>query len=408
MKTSFTLLLGILFCINNSLSGQTESQEKRNNIRQATLVLAETMKNSDAKKVVMAGIQSGYYPDEAILFRDLFNANSSPVFRNNTYLGNTPASSFAYVFRNILTSKQYHLGNSFPNGEGLETFLIQNKAQVYFPYSDNYNLQSQLNCAVSFDPIIENAETNGGWKFSEGRYVDVTVNETYVQSNPTLIVNFYEGNPDLPSIGTIGPGGEPDLDVSIAGGDDGCNEQPLRMSVYIEDLLFESQWDNLFAGGPDFYFCRGELVYNGDGTQISGAPNSVLVKLKRKHKGTWQNVNLLWDSRWEFVNDVFEENNQQFALYEDDESSNTSTSFSGTVGGTVKLPKLGEVSYSVNPSVTHNTTADDDIIMNTQFDRCWFISSNPINQGFGLRNSKAIRGVGGGSAVKFNMRISPF
>jgi hypothetical protein len=407
MKTLLSFLFALLFT-SSTVVGQSDEQTKRNNIRQAGLVLAETMKNSDAKKVVLAGIQSGYYPDEAILFRDLFNPSTSPAYKNNTFLGGVPATAFATTFRSILASGQYYLSGQYSSGLGLEAFLTGSNAQVYFPYSDNFNLQSGLNLVVTFDPVDESKSSNGGWRFVEGRFIDVMVDEAYVQINPTLITNFYQGNPDAPVVGTIGRGGEPDLDVSIAG-EEACEQQPHRMAVYIEDLRFESQWDNLFnGGGPDFVFCRGELVYNGDGTQISGAPNSVHVGLKRKHKGEWRNVNLLWDTRWEFVNDVFEENNQQFALYEDDETSNTSTSLTGSVGGTVKLPKLGDVSYSVNPTVTHNTTSDDDVIMNTQFDRCWFITTNPTNQGFGMRNGKAIRGVGGGSAVKFTMRISPY
>lgn len=390
------------------VAGQSDDQTKRNNIRQAGLVLAETMKNSDAKKVVLAGIQSGYYPDEAILFKDLFNPVTSPVYKNNSFLGGVPATAFANTFRSILASGQYYLSGQYSSGLGLEAFLIGSNAQVYFPYSDNFNLQSNLNLTATFDPIDESKLSNGGWQFIEGRFIDVMVDEAYVQINPTLIANFFDGNPDMPAIGTIGRGGEPDSDVSIAG-EETCGQLPHRMAVYIEEFRFDTQWDNLFGGGgPEFVFCRGELVYNSDGTQISGAPNSVRVDFKRKHKGEWRLINLLWDSRWEYVNDVFEENNQQFAMYEDDESSNTSTTLTGTVGGTVTLPKLGDVSYSVNPSVTHNTTADDDVIMNTQFDRCWFISSNSMDEGLGIRNGKAIRGVGGGSAVKFTMRISPY
>jgi hypothetical protein len=408
MKSIFTFILTVLMMIQSTLHAQTGATSKQNAIRHAAFVLAETMKNNDAKKVVLAGIQSGYYVDESILFRDLFNPGSSPAFRNNSFLGGVSPAAFANTFRSVLLSGQYPQSAQYPSKSGLEAFLVSSKAQIYFPYSDNFNLNGSINPAITFDPMSAELESNGGWKYLEGRFVDVQIDEPYAQVNPTLITNYYEGNPDQPAIGTLEPGGEPDLDVQIAGGDDACSQPPHRMAVYIEDLRFESQWDNFFAGGPDFYFCRGELVYNGDGTQISGAPNSVMVKLKRSHIKKWRNVNLLWDTRWEFVNDIFEENNQQFALYEDDESSNLSTSFTGSVGGTVKLPKLGDVSYTVNPTVTHNTTSDDDVIMNTQFDRCWFINSNTTDQGLGIRNNKAIRGVGGGMGVTFTMRINPY
>jgi hypothetical protein len=408
MKRTLTFILTVLMLTKSSLHAQSDVQTTKQNIRHAALVLAEAMKNNDAKKVVLAGIQSGHYVDESILFRDLFNPGSSPAYRNNTYLGSTSPMAFATVFRSLLASGQYPQSAQHPSKSGLEAFLINSNAQIYFPYSDNFNLGSPINPAITFDPVSPEAESNGGWKFIEGRFVDVLVDDAYAQLNPTLIANFYEGDPDQPAIGTLAPGGEPDLDVQLAGGEDACEQPPHRMAVYIEDLRFESQWDGLFFGGPDFVFGRGELVYNGDGTQVSGAPSTVMVKLKRSHIRKWRNVNILWDTRWEFINDKFEENNQNFALYEDDESSSLSASFSGTVGGTVTIPKLGDVSYSVNPTVTYNTTSDDDVIINTQFDRCWFINSNTMDQGLGMRSGKAIRGVGGGKGVTFTMRINPY
>jgi hypothetical protein len=407
MKSTLTFILMVLMLTESILNAQSDVQSKQNNIRHAALVLAETMKNNNAKRVVLAGIQSGYYVDEAILFRDLFNPGSSPAYRNNAYLGGVSPMAFATAFRSILASGQYPQSAQYPSKSGLEAFLISSNAQIYFPYSDNFNLSGPINPAITFDPLSPEAESNGGWKFSGGQFIDVQVDDAYALANPTLIANFYEGDPDQPAIGTLEPG-EPDLDVQLAGGEEACDQPPHRMAVYIEDLRFESQWDKIWSGGPDFVFCRGELVYNGDGTQISGAPSTVMVKLRRIHIRQWRNVNILWDSRWEFINDKFEENNQNFALYEDDESSSLSASFSGTVGGTVTIPKLGEVSYSVNPTVTYNTTSDDDVIINTQFDRCWFMNSNTIDQGLGMRSGKAVRGVGGGMGVTFTMRINPY
>lgn len=407
MKHALILTLSAFIFLSGALAAQGSDTDKRNNARQAALILMETLKDNNAKRVVMAGIQSGYYADEAILFRDLFNPQASPAYRNNQYLGSVPAGSFAAVFRKILLSKQYYLSNASPYNANLEQALISSKAQVYFPYSGNFNLNQALNFSVTFDPVNAEANSNGGWKYDGRTYGEVLVDEPYVQSTPTLIANFYEGNPDLPSGIGMGEGGAPTPGVA-GNGVQACDQPPLRMAVYVEDFRFDSQWDNLFAGGPEFVFCRGELVYNGDGTQVSGAPVSVTARFKRKNKGEWVNVNILWDSRWEFINDQFEENNQQFAIYEDDESSNTSTTLTGSVGGTVAIPKFGDFNYNVSPSITHNTTADDDVVINTQFDRCWFITSNTQSQGFGLRNNKAIRGVGGPGAVLFNMRINEY
>jgi hypothetical protein len=44
--------------------------------------VAELMKDEAAKKVVLAGVRSGYYADESILFRDLLNPAASPAYKS--------------------------------------------------------------------------------------------------------------------------------------------------------------------------------------------------------------------------------------------------------------------------------------------------------------------------------------
>lgn len=405
MKNTILLLAILLLGQSSRLVAQSETNTKIDKARQASLVLAALLKNEQAKRVIIAGIRTGYYPDEAVLFRDLMNPGASPVFQKNPYLGGVPATAFAAAFRDALSRGQYPQSEQYASGQTLEAFLIDNNAQIYFPYSDNFDLNTVLNATVTFYPGDE-PEANGGWRLERNQqYSDVVVNEPFVMANPTLIVNYFNGNPDLPSV-TTGPLGAPAEVHPSAGG--ACEQPPHRMAVKVEDIYFASQWDNLFNGGPEFYFCRGELTYSGDGNQIGAVPNSCRISLKRKYKGEWHTAQADWDTRWEFINDEFEENNQQFAVYEDDHASNTSFSLTGTVSGEVKIPKGSGTQVSVSPSVTHNITADDEVIINTQWDRCWFISTNATDQGMGMRNGKAIRGVAGSDAVKFTMKITPY
>ena len=74
----------------------------------------------------------------------------------------------------------------------------------------------------------------------------------------------------------------------------------------------------------------------------------------------------------------------------------------------VKLPKIGGIEQSLTATVSHTRQADDDLVFNQQWDRCWFINTNTTDQGLGMFAGRAARGVGGSSAVKLTMRINPF
>jgi hypothetical protein len=209
-------------------------------------------------------------------------------------------------------------------------------------------------------------------------------------------VNTFEGDPDAPTFsGTTGGAGK----IEQRSGQDDCKLPPTRMAVYIQEVRYMSHWDGLFGGGPEFYFCRGELVYNSNGTQVVGAPNHVRVALRRRDKGNWVTVSALWDSRWEFLDGVREELEQQCGLYEDDNGGSTTIGLNGSVKGNVKLPEIGGVETTIGASVSHTFTNNYEVIYNQQFDRCWFISTNTSNQGLGVRNGRAVRGVGGADAV---------
>jgi hypothetical protein len=397
-------LIGI-FQIQAQSTGDTNL--KRANIRQASLIVAEISKISNVKKVILAGIQSGYYPDEAILFKDLLNPSSSNAYKGNRYLGEVAASAFADAFRSYLKSGNYPNSKEFGPNPNLEAFLVSTNAQLYFPYSDNFNLNTIQNFTVSFDPLDEIEESNLGLSVGrDGLYQTVTVNEPYVMQTATLIANFFEGDPEHNRIGTISS--TPLTPVTPSSGSVDCSLPPTRMAVYVEEMKFTTQWDGIFKGGPEFIFCRGELEYNGDGTQVSAVPQSLWIQFKRKHKNEWRMVSALWDSRWEFDAGNKEELNQQCAVYEDDDASRTNITLTGSINVDAQIPKIGGVQFNFNPTVTHEIQSDDEVIFNQQYDRCWFITSNPTDQGLGLRNGRAVRGVGAGTGVYWTMKISPY
>ena len=408
MKQYFFLLLTFVMGLSSTLSAQqltSEQTETRNRLRQASLIVSELMKNPNAKAVILAGVKVGYYPDESVKFQDLLNPATSPVFMSNPFLGEVAPNAFANAFRAALQSGQYLNSSTYPPGYNLESFLIGQNVQVYFPYSDNFT--GTINPVVSFDPI-DNEDVNNGFVLnSDGlTYSTILVTDAVALVRPVFIINFYEGGP----IGGVGypEGGGVTVERSGAGGLEDCNIPPLRMSVQIKELKFMSQWDGIFKGGPEFQFVRGAFGYNAAGNQVVTAAPQVRIAMKRSWKGGWRGINTVWDQRWEFNETNFEELEQFFAVYEDDDNSSTTLSLGGTVKANIKVPEIGGVEGSYTANISHTISSADVVIYNQQLDRCYLITTNPTNLGLGMWQNLCVRGVGGADAVYWTLQLIPW
>jgi len=382
------------------------AQTTANYYRQTSGVVAEVMKNEAAKSVVLAGVYSGYYPDEGILLNDLLNPTVSPVYSDRGKVGELNITAFSTAFRSVLSSGRYPHASEFTNVRDLENFLIANKARIYFPYSENFAGQ-RINPVVVANPM-DNREANNGLLLNDAKtdFQVVRVDDNYAYDNPVLIITKLDGNPN-----PTPDGGSSNTQVTGRGGGDGdCTIPPLRMSVYVEDVRCDYQWDALWNGGPEFYFCRGSIVYVAGGSQVQGAANAILSSLSRKdvRKFRWVRINALWDSNWQFTQGALEEIEQQCGVYEEDEGGSTTFGLNGSAKVEIKIPEVGGVEQSVGANISHTMTADDDIIYNQQWDRCWFITTNPGNEGLGIQNSKCVRGVNGNRKLHFTMRITAF
>ncbi len=411
MKQLFFLLL-TLFVAKPFGFAQTlgTGVTPKNTYEQAAAVLAQVMNNPQAKKVVLAGILSQVYVDECVLFNDLMSPSRSKAYIGNAYLGEVSAMSFANEFNKVLAEGTYPGSGTIVRNPNLVNDLIATKARVYFPYSENYvrdaNYTGNFTCTF-YD--FQNEDSNTGLVSLDGKtYKPVKVDETYTLASPTLIVTIFEGDPTTESGGnpTTGSG----TVTPRSGGDPvDCSQPPLRMDVYIQHFRFESQWDGIFKGGPEFYCGRGDIQYNAAGTHItSSSALTNRLAFKRSHKNEWRNVSTLWDPRWEFVLGNFEELEQHCFVYEDDDQSSTTVGFTGGYKVDAKIPKIGGVEQSFTGTTSHTIQSDDDLVFIQQWDRCWFINTNTVDQGLGMKDGRAARGVGGSNAVKLTMRITPW
>jgi len=391
MKQRLFLLLTLFLVKSIGFAQKMTDAEfsTRNSYEQAAAVLAQVMNNPQAKKVVLAGILSGTYVDESVQISDLMNPTKSKAYINNRYLGDVPATSFANEFNRVLASGQYPGSDKIVTNRNLVNDLIATKARVYFPYSEQYAKDANFSGNFTYTFYdMQNEDTNSGLVTKDGRtFTTVKVDEAYTLANPTLIVTIFEGDPTTESGAgsgvTSGPG-----TVTPRGGDNpvDCSQPPLRMDVYIEHFRFESQWDGIFKGGPEFYVGRGDIQYNSNGTQItSSSALSNRISFRRGDKNTWKHVSTLWDPRWEFVLGNFEELEQHCFVYEDDDQSSTTIGFTGGYKVDAKIPKVGiGVEQSISGTTSHTRHSDDDLIFIQQWDRCWFINTNTTDQGLGM------------------------
>lgn len=144
----------------------------------------------DPKLVKLNGVKS----DFLYRFRDAFASTfiSGDYPKNHKYANikfNTVDDVARYYEVKIQPtmsslSTQSH-NNS--NGDGIPY-------EIYFPYSENWDLQSEINYAVTYHPLT-NVEWNYGMFYDPmgNPLYEVTVDDEYAYSNPTYIITYDDG-----------------------------------------------------------------------------------------------------------------------------------------------------------------------------------------------------------------------
>jgi hypothetical protein len=148
-----------------------------------------------AKEVSLTGVR----PDFLIRFRDAF----SEIFIK----GNYPKSHlFSHVkFNSIedvaayydIPTQQINYSNSNVQLSSSENPNWNNSGiayEIYFPYSDNWHVNTLVNYAISHHPL-SNVEWNYGMFFDPlgNPLYEVTINDDYAFSTPTYIITYDDG-----------------------------------------------------------------------------------------------------------------------------------------------------------------------------------------------------------------------
>ncbi len=297
-----------------------------------------------------------------------------------------------------MNSSDYGVTSGNPGGDNfdLQTYLECSKIQVYWPYSENWDEETDVIPTITFLPISQDT-VNIGWKLIQGQltfsYEEVAVDDDYAQENPVWVVNYYEGEKVDDECEYLSPpSGGGSYDPPIVGDDCEHDFPQDRVQVDIGKVKFFKHYDGLFRGGPEFRFVRGNITLNANGNQITGVvPVFTPVNLKRSDKNKWKTPNGLWDTRWEAAN-----TDQFIALFEDDAWTNTQFTFGATV--TLLVPPL---TIAENANFQHTFQSKDDVIYNQQYDRCWYFVTSPLSTPFENVDGWNVRGTTG--AVKWTM-----
>jgi hypothetical protein len=331
--------------IQNELEGLSDQQlELRSKLEQTAKILTELVK--DEKVVQELRIATSFSldqgRDEDVTFSELFydDAQYKSSFKGK---GMETIGSFRARFREFLQTRKKSL--EYDIDEDLENYLIQNHLKIYFPYSENWEDEEQINPTISFHPI-DNDDENVGYINSEGKSKSDMLNETvwvndeYGFNNPTFLVVPCEPpimrkrniNSSTPceegqggNGGNGGNGGEDD------DGDDDDGEEDYD-KIVLGEVQIRDHFDGLYRGGPDI---RIDLTDSFFFTSHDTKPQSQVIRVLERtfsrrdvNLKRWKDIYIDADDDWaeyELAKDLY--------IWEGDSDARTTISFSSAVEG---------------------------------------------------------------------------
>ncbi|MBT2556955.1 hypothetical protein J7E24_04105 [Hymenobacter sp. ISL-91] len=351
-------------------------------------------------KALSQELEVDKYQHEQISFEELFAA-SSIASRGQ----DNPLSGFKSKFDQLLATNAYPHSEDFTTktgsaargtsgGGNLESALVEDGADIYFPYSQDF--EEIDNPTVTFAPL-HNTQASTGYYYADTdgdgieEIVEVTVDENYVQLHSTFIVQPLDESEmttstEQPII--LQPNGTNSIK-------DTANE--LRIG-YVQ---LTKQLDGLFgdgsgnSGGSELRFTRpkgylsidagGQVDVNKEPAAIVGVDLSRATIRDKNH--TYQYI--IFDSDWTRL-----EKTQYFVVYEYDNASERTktakTTFEVNTGVTIP-GKDGGPSGTVNTKTTKESTEEikyktkEEIIWQQDFARSLFFYANTLDQYNGWR-----------------------
>jgi hypothetical protein len=272
----------------------------------------------------------------------------------------------------------------------LEAYLVANNVKIYFPYSENWEGEEDINPTISFDPI-DNKDENEGYINSKSHYKSVNsfetvlVNDEYAYKNPSFIILVCDELVPIYKMQTnyaLGCGGG--FPNPPPPGDDTEPGEFDINQVLIGEAKLTSHYDGLFAGGSEIRWNLTDAVkYTPEQTSPELAVALVTKNFSRKdiRKKRWKNIYTHIDHDWEDY-----ELAKELYIWEADEGDNK---IDFSLGISVKI--LGAaVSFNTNAKVDKKR---DDIYRGF-ITRKSFYNSNRLDVGHELRGGFQVRKAG--------------
>ncbi len=372
------------------------------NMEKVTTVLKDVYKDKEALKVVNAAIMAGIYTDQSILLKDLIyptegllttskkfkelksklNLNegkfSNAFWAGVGKLNDSQFSNFLSSIRPIgeedsgMSKKASKMGiSSTPNKPLVDEGGGNNdQIAIYFPfaevYMNPYDNSGTYSPTTSVMTATADADEGYGWQPTfDGNgaingYAVVIINDDYAYINPTHIIGINgiePTNTDTSNPTSVFPPGAPIIVPGLP--------REVR-EVFVGEVRLKKQYDHLISftrngGGSEIRFTRSDgYLKLADGQVqadnfVIGVPTEITRYRIRTEQ--WVDWTVSWDGDWESDNEE-----QNLAVYEDDNASTVTKSFSlktllkidsnlngeGNIGGSIVYKSNDEIIHQQN------------------------------------------------------------
>lgn len=315
-----------------------------------------------------------FYVDETILLKDLIFPASSELTKSERFIADARTHSvslkeFSESFWSIANNTKDQNFIQFLNTLNTSSDNIEKQYSIYFPYSENFNLNtfdiSIISGIADTDEILGYNRIGSG---SQTQYNLVKINDDVAEIKRTHIIGkngtTLRSNTSVSTLAGFQPGPgivTPGLPREVK-------------QVFVGDVKCKKQYDALVSfsgngGGSEIRFVKGDGYLSTVGGQITAVPISGPHKHTRKQirNENWIDWTAEFDMDWE------EDNHQLFlAIFEDD--NRNSQEINASVGTTVKIDSSTSITGSVGVKLTFYL--DDDLIHETKLNRDVFFVLN--------------------------------
>jgi len=306
--------------------------------------------------------------------KDLIFPNSSELLKSEKFANearnySVNLNNFSQSFWAIANSKNDQNFIKFLNTLNTNPDNLDKQYSIYFPYSENFNLNisdiSIVSAVADTDEILGYKRIGSG---SQTQYNLVKINDDVTETKSTHIIGkngtTLRVNTSVSTLAGFQPGPgivTPGLPRAVK-------------QVFIGDVKCKKQYDALISftgngGGSEIRFVRGDGYMTPVGGQVTAVPVSGVHKHTRKQirQEKWIDWTAEFDMDWE------EDNHQLFlAIFEDD--NRNSQEVSASVGTTIKIDSSTSITGSVGVKMTFYS--DDDLIHETKLNRDVFFVLN--------------------------------